>query len=80
VKINHNTFWFVNQSKNKHKQKHEHKHKQEDALAFAYAYVYAWPYCTKNFIFYTNKHEHKQQSVPLIAEKFGLNLFNTLSA
>jgi hypothetical protein len=60
VKINHNTFWFVSMSISISKR---------TAVAFAYAFAYAWPYCTKNFIFCTNNHEHKQQSATLNCRK-----------
>jgi hypothetical protein len=44
------------------------------AFAYAYAFAYAQPYCAKNFIFCTNKHEHKQQSAALNRQKIWANI------
>jgi fatty acid desaturase len=44
----------------------------------AFAFAYAWPCCTKNLTFCTNKHEHKQQSAALNCQKIRLWLFELL--
>jgi hypothetical protein len=47
------------------------------AFAYAYAFAYARPYCTKNFIFCANKHEHKQQSAALNCRKIWAHILNS---
>ena len=49
------------------------------AFAYAYAFAYARPYCTKNFIFCTNKHEHKQQSAALNCRKIWATVLKLIS-
>ena len=46
-------------------------------FAYAIAFAYARPYFTKNFIFCTNKHEHKQQSAALNCRKIWATLLHS---